>query len=212
MKKFRALTAIALTGAMVVGLTACGKAEETVDTTVAETSVEETTESSVAEVTEESVEETAADETVGDEPVESRVPDFYMTCIQSTGEDTGIQVEPSFITDIQATNFVVMETEFEGIVAYDNCAYIGQDIVITFESTETLSFKNLYVGVDYLITDRTVADGTDTITFENSGNTYTLTIPADLVVENDVYNYYYFILNVGEGTDKELEMSYRVVN
>lgn len=29
MKKFRTLTALALTGAMVVGLTACGETEET---------------------------------------------------------------------------------------------------------------------------------------------------------------------------------------
>lgn len=176
MKKFRTLTALALTGAMVVGLTACGETEETtVETTVAETSIEETTEASIVEVTDESIDETVTDETVDDIVVSQYVPDIYMTYIESTGEDTGVQLEPAFITNIQTTNFEVMETEFEGIASYGNCAYIGQDIVITFESDEVLSFNNLYAGADAF---GSVVDGVDTITFENTDNTYTITIPA----------------------------------
>ena len=210
MKKFRQLTALALTGEIVLILTACGETEETtVETTVAETSIEETTEASIVEVTDESIDETVTDETVDDDTVVSQpVPDFYMTYIESTGEDTGIQLEPTFITDIQTTNFEVMETSFEDFTSYDNCAYIGQDIVITFESDEVLSFNNLYVGTNAL---GSVVDGVDTITFENTDNTYTITIPADLVIENDIYNYYYLVLNVGEGTDNTLNLTYRVV-
>lgn len=215
MKKFRTLTALALTGALVMSLTACG-GETTVETTVAETSIEETTETteaSIVEVTDESIEETVTEETVTDETVEDTVvsqsvPDFYMTYIESTGEDTGIQLEPTFITDIQTTNFEVMETSFEEYTSYDNCAYMGQDIVITFESDEVLSFNNLYVGTNAL---GSVVDGVDTITFENTDNTYTITIPADLVIENDIYNCYYLVLNVGEGTDNTLNLAYRVV-
>ncbi len=207
--KIRTLTALALTGALVMSLTACGETEETtVETTVAETSIEETTEASIVEVTDESIDETVTDETVGDTVVAQYVPDIYMTYIKSTGEDTGIQLEPTFITNVQTTNFEVMETEFEGITAYDNCAYIGQDIVITFESDEVLSFNNLYVGPDDF---GSVVDGVDTITFENTDNTYTITIPADLVIENDIYNYYYLVLNVGEGTDNTLNLAYRVI-
>lgn len=210
MKKFRTLTALALTGAMVVGLTACGETEETtVETTVAETSIEETTVASIVEVTDESIDETVTDETVDDDIVVSQsVPDIYMTYIKSTGEDTGILLEPTFITNIQTTNFEVMETEFEGITSYGNCAYIGQDIVITFESDEVLSFNNLYVGPNDF---GSVVDGVDTITFENTDNTYTITIPADLVIENDIYNCYYLVLNVGEGTDKTLNLAYRTI-
>ena len=213
MKKFRVLTTMALTGALVMSLTACGgeTEETTVETTVAETSIEETTEiteASIVEVTNESIDETVTDETVDETVVSQNVPDFYMTYIESTGEDTGIQLEPTFITDIQTTNFEVLETEFEGITSYGNCAYIGQDIVITFESDEVLSFNNLYVGPSDF---GSVVDGVDTITFENTDNTYTITIPADLVIENDIYNCYYLVLNVGEGTDKTLNLAYRVV-
>lgn len=210
MKKFRALTTIALTGALVMSLTACGgeTEETTVETTVAETSIEETTEASIVEVTDESIDETVTEETVDDTVVSQNVPDFYMTYIESTGEDTGIQLEPTFITDIQTTNFEVMETSFEDITSYANCAYMGQDIIITFESDEVLSFNNLYVGAD---TFGSVVDGVDTITFENTDNTYTITIPADLVIENDIYNCYYLVLNVGEGTDNTLNLAYFVV-
>lgn len=210
MKKFRVLTTIALTGALVMSLTACGgeTEETTVETTVAETSIEETTEASIVEVTDESIDETVTDETVEDTVVSQNVPDIYMTYIESTGEDTGIQLEPTFITDIQTTNFEVMETSFEEYTSYANCAYMGQDIVITFESDEVLSFNNLYVGAD---TFGSVVDGVDTITFENTDNTYTITIPADLVIENDIYNCYYLVLNVGEGTDNTLNLAYFVV-
>jgi hypothetical protein len=85
---------------------------------------------------------------------------------------------------------------------------MGQDIVITFESDEVLSFNNLYVGAD---TFGPVVDGVDTITVENTDNTYTITIPADLVIENDIYNCYYLVLNVGEGTDNTLNLAYFVV-
>lgn len=211
--KIKHFTALALTGALVMSLTACGgeTEETTVETTVAETSIEETTETteaSIVEVTDESIEETVTEETVEDTVVSQNVPDFYMTYIESTGEDTGIQLEPTFITDIQTTNFEVMETSFEEYTSYDNCAYMGQDIVITFESDEVLSFNNLYIGTNAL---GSVVDGVDTITFENTDNTYTITIPADLVIENDIYNCYYLVLNVGEGTDNTLNLAYRVV-
>lgn len=194
MKKFRALTAIALTGALVMSLTACGgeTEETTVETTVAETSIEETTEASIVEVTDESIDETEASveesvvETVDESPIVFSAYDVSNNTF----------IEQDFISSVEVTNLECRELFIEDIgeTVLESYCDASQDVVITFNSSTELTFRDLSEGV-FWSSSNPVVDGAS---MEADGNTYTVTIPADVMTAGTNYVVSLDIAGTGE--------------
>ena len=194
MKKFRVLTAIALTGALVMSLTACGgeTKETTVETTVAETSIEETTEASIVEVTDASIDETEASveesvvETVDESPIVFSAYDVSNNTF----------IEQDFISSVEVTNLECRELFIEDIgeTVLESYCDASQDVVITFNSSTELTFRDLSEGIIWS-SSNPVVDGAS---METDGNTYTVTIPADVMTAGTNYVVSLDIAGTGE--------------
>lgn len=193
MKKFRALTAIALTGALVMSLTACGgeTEETTVETTVAETSIEETTEASIIEesIVEETTVETTVEET---EPVIEESP-YYFSYYDVANNTSS---EQTFISSIEVTNFNVRDLYLEDfdVTVQEYYCDASQDVVITFNSSTELTFRDLSEGIIWS-SSNPVVDGAS---METDGDTYTVTIPADIMTAGTNYVVSLDIAGTGE--------------
>lgn len=196
MKKFRTLTALALTGAMVVGLTACGgeTEETTVETTVAETSIEETTEASIVEVTDESIDETEA--SVEESVVEDITVDESPIVFSAYDVSNNSFISQDFISSVEVTNLEYRELVIEDIgeTVLEYYCDASQDVVITFNSSTELTYRNLSEGIIWS-SSNPVVDGAS---MEADGDTYTVTIPADIMTAGTNYVVSLDITGTGE--------------
>lgn len=192
MKHFRTFTAIALTGALAMSLTACGGTEETtVETTVAETSIEETTETSIIEesIVEETTVETTVEET---EPVIEESP-YYFSYYDVANNSSS---EQNFISSVEVTNFNVRDLYLEDfdVTVQEYYCDASQDVVITLNSDKELTFRDLTEGIIWSSSNPTV----DGATTEVSGDTYTVTIPADIMTSGTNYVVTFDVNETGE--------------
>ena len=186
MKRFRILTATALIGAMVFGVTACGQPTPTTVTTEPTTTVTET------ETTPSESETTPSETTVETTKANPFTPDNYA------------EVEGASNFDWGSARLTVAEDN--GFEYPDRPIYeAGQNITFSFKSSETYT---LYAVAKFTeatgstlmndeialkVANRLELEGvegiTDKCTLENSDGTYTMTIPSELVETG----YYYLV-------------------
>lgn len=200
--KIRNFTAIALTGALAMSLTACGgeTEETTVETTVAETSIEETTEASIIEesIVEELVSEDAEISTTDITSDNGIIVDnnsVHFSYYDNNDINNSTTDAVSFVTNMTTNNLYFRETEFEGTIANEMYCQAGQDVVITFTCDRELYLNGLYDGINE--TFPLIENG---VTLEQNGDVYTVTISSDVLTGNDIYNFYYLALNVDDNT------------
>ena len=192
MKHFRTLTAIALTGALAMSLTACGETEETVvESTPVETTIEETTETSIIEesIVDETTEETTIEET---ETVIEESP-YYFSYYDVANNSSS---EQNFISSVEVTNFNVRDLYLEDfdVTVQEYYCDASQDVVITLNSNKELTFRDLTEGIIWSSSNPTV----DGATTEVNGDTYTVTIPADIMTSGTNYVITFDVNETGE--------------
>lgn len=193
MRKFRMLTATALIGAMVFGVTACGQPKPTTVTTEPTTTVTETE-------TTPSESETTPSETTTEATKET-------TCPFSNDEFAGFSVAGAGLSSFEWNGASLEVGEDNGMTYPKKPNYAeGQDIVFTFTSTSNVTLDSvakitsatMNAGVDELKVWSSCQAGGEAIegvtnikencTMTNANGVYTVTIPAS-VVENG--NYYF---------------------
>lgn len=190
MRKFRMLTATALIGAMVFGVTACGQPKPTTVTTEPTTTVTET------ETTPSESETTPSETTVETTKESPFTPEQALGLTPDAG-----------LTEINLGDATLKTQEFDGVEVPMAPNYTaGKDIVITFKSdaemTITRAFKyspDIGISINEAIPMWEVSDGKDitfdmskivsNVTLTNADGVYTLTIPAECVTSN----YFFYI-------------------
>ena len=197
----KTIIATILTGAMVLGMTACGtNPTETTATPTEPTTVESTTEATTSETTAETTETTQ-------ETTKETTKAIAFTPEQALGlnPDTGI-------TEINIGDATIETQNFDGVEYPMAPNYVeGQDIVITFKCDADLKLTRAFkyspdIGfpIDEAILMWEITDGRD-ITFDmskiidnctltNADGVYTFTIPAEFVNSN-----YYFYVEFDNG-------------
>lgn len=192
MKRFRILTATALIGAMVFGVTACGQPTPTTVTTEPTTTVTET------ETTPSESETTPSETTTTETTATEFTPEMKQEC-------AGM-----FYDGLSEVDFGNAVFEVGMAPKYAE----GQDVVITFKCSDTLTLQNSFkyaldmnvdlgtaiamwdmAGGENLEIDITEISKKCTLT--SADGVYTLTVPAEYITNN-----YGFQINIGTDNDK----------